>query len=223
MFSFDLGLVNIFEYIGVVSFAILGAYVAMQKRMDIFGVFILSFVTACGGGVLRDMVMNTGLPVRLPEHGTVVFVPVFFSSYHIILLVCLSALFVLCIRKMFRIHFIIVILDAVGLSVFAIDTGMKAISMQYNFVQFLFVSVITAVGGGVIRDVLAQRVPAIFRRDIYALAAALGAVYLWIAYHYLHLSEPLCLYSSLLLVFTCRMLCVYKRINLPILTLATHD
>lgn len=214
------GLLNIFEYIGVVSFAILGAYVAMQKRMDILGICVLAFVTACGGGVLRDMVMNTGVPVHLPEQGMTVLVPVFFSSYLTILLVLLSVAFVIAIRNLFKIHFIIVIFDAVGLSIFAIDTGLKAIHMHYNFVQFLFVSVITAVGGGVIRDVLAQRVPAIFRSDIYALAAALGAVYLWFAYP--HLGEQASLYSALAVVFFTRMLCVYFHVNLPVPRLRAH-
>ena len=110
------------------------------------------------------------------------------------------------------------IFDAVGLSVFAIDTGIKAIHMHYNFVQFLFVSVITAVGGGVIRDVLAQRVPAIFRGDIYALAAAVGAVYLWCSYPLI--GETWALYTSLAVVFLTRMVCVYFRVSLPILTVA---
>lgn len=218
MFSIELGIINIFEYIGVVSFAILGAYVAMQKRMDILGVFVLAFVTACGGGILRDMVMNAGVPIYLPEHDMTVLVPIFFSSYTTILLVLLSVAFVIAIRKMFKIHVIIVIFDAVGLSIFAIDTGIKAIHMHYNFVQFLFVSVITAVGGGVIRDVLAQRVPSIFRGDIYALAAAAGAVYLWFTYPLI--GETLALYTSLAVVFLTRMICVYFRVSLPILTVA---
>lgn len=217
-----LGLLNILEYIGIISFAILGAYVAMQRRMDILGVFVLAFVTACGGGVLRDMVMNAGVPVALPNSDAVVYVPVFFSSYTTIALVMASVLFVILIRKMFRIHFIIVIFDAIGLSVFAIDTGMKAIHMNYNFVQFLFVSVITAVGGGVLRDVLAQRVPSIFRSDIYALAAAAGACYLWVAFKYIGWGEMFCLYSALALVFFCRMICVYLNVNLPVLKLSTH-
>lgn len=193
----------------------------MQKRMDIFGIFVLAFVTACGGGIVRDVVMNTGAPIYLPSHDTTVMVPTFFSSYPTILLVVLSVLFVIAIRKMFRIHFIIVIFDAVGLSIFAIDTGMKALHMQYNFVQFLFVSVITAVGGGVMRDILAQRVPAIFRRDIYALAAAVGAVFLWFAYPLL--GERASMYAALGVVFAVRMVCVYFHVNLPILTVAHHS
>lgn len=220
MFQFKFGIVNIFEYIGVVSFAILGAYVAMQKRMDLFGVSVLAFVSACGGGILRDMVMNTGVPIYLPEQFVRVNVPIFFSSYSTIILVMLSVAFVIVIRKMFRIHFIIVILDAIGLAVFAIDTGMKAIHMNYNFVQFLFVSVITAVGGGVIRDVLAQRIPAIFRGDIYALAAAAGSVYLWLAYPIF--GEQISLYSALAIVFLTRMICVYFKVNLPIFSVPHH-
>ena len=199
---FQTGLLNVMEYIGVISFAIIGAYVAMQRKMDVLGIFVLAYATACGGGILRDTVMNTGIPV-------------FFSSYVTIILVFVSVIFVLCIRRMIKIHFIIVIFDAVGLSVFAIDAGMKAIEAGYNFPQFIFASVITACGGGVIRDILAQRVPTIFRHDIYALAAAAGAIFLWFAYPWL--GSSISMYISLALVFIVRMVCVYYNVNLPIL------
>ena len=77
---------------------------------------------------------------------------------------------------------VFVVLDEIGLSFFAVDAGIKAINQNYTFVQFVFVAVITAVGGGMLRDILAQRVPVIFRRDIYALAAFAGVICMWFLY-----------------------------------------
>ncbi len=174
----------------------------MQKKMDLFGVSVLAFTGACGGGVLRDVIMDTG-------------VPVFFSSYTTILVVMMSVMLVFIIPELFKAQWLLVVLDAVGLSFFAVDAGIKAIHQNYNFVQFAFVAVITAVGGGILRDVLAQRVPVIFRSDIYALAAALGVTYLW--YVYPILGEQIGMYTAIALIFAMRMTCVYFHINLPVL------
>ena len=163
LFSFQIGIISILEYIGVISFAVIGAFTAMQKKMDLFGVSVLAFTAACGGGILRDVIMDVG-------------VPVFFSSYSTIILVMLSVLFVFIMPQVFYVKWVLVVLDAIGLSFFAVDAGIKAINHNYTFVQFVFVAVITAVGGGIMRDILAQRVPVIFRRDIYALAAFAGVI-----------------------------------------------
>ena len=74
------GLFSVFEYIGVVSFALYGAQAAIQKKMDLFGISIMAFTGACGGGILRDVIMDVG-------------VPAFFSSYSTILAVLLSVYF----------------------------------------------------------------------------------------------------------------------------------
>ena len=130
LFSFQIGIISILEYIGVISFAIIGAFTAMQKKMDLFGVSVLAFTAACGGGILRDVIMDVG-------------VPVFFSSYTTIALVMLSVLFVFILPGLFYFSWVLVVLDAIGLSFFAVDAGIKAINQNYTFVQFDFVALIT--------------------------------------------------------------------------------
>ncbi len=202
LFSFQIGIISILEYIGVISFAIIGAFTAMQKKMDLFGVSVLAFTAACGGGILRDVIMDVG-------------VPVFFSSYTTIVLVMLSVLFVFILPQVFYVKWVLVVLDAIGLSFFAVDAGIKAINQNYSFVQFVFVAVITAVGGGILRDVLAQRVPVIFRRDIYALAAFAGVICMWFIYPII--GERAAMKAALAMIFSIRIISVYFDINLPVL------
>ena len=202
LFSFQIGIISILEYIGVISFAVTGAFTAMHKKMDIFGVSVLAFTAACGGGILRDVIMDVG-------------VPVFFSSYTTIALVMLSVLFVFIMPGLFYFRWVLVVLDAIGLSFFAVDAGIKAINQNYTFVQFVFVAVITAVGGGILRDILAQRVPVIFRRDIYALAAFAGVISMW----FMHpiIGERAAMKAALVMIFSIRIISVYFDINLPVL------
>ena len=202
MFSFQLGIISILEYIGVISFAIIGAFTAMQKKMDLFGVFVLAFTGACGGGILRDVIMDVG-------------VPVFFSSYTTIALVMVSVLFVFIMPQSLYAGWILIVLDAIGLSFFAVDAGIKAINQDYTFVQFVFVAVITAVGGGILRDILAQRVPLIFRRDIYALAAFTRVICMWFLYPII--GEQPAMRLGLAIIFLIRIISVYFDIHLPVL------
>ena len=196
-----MNIITYMDYIGVVAFAISGAFVAIQKRMDIFGVYILATITAVGGGVMRDVVMNQG-------------VPEFFKSYTTIFLTIASTAFAIAIRNVKRLQFLITVSDAIGLAVFAINTGSKAITLGYGLPEFLFMTTITAVGGGVIRDLLAQRVPAILRKDIYAVAAIMGSLFLWFTEPYLGLM--LSMYISLFLIVAIRLLSIYYKINLPV-------
>ena len=159
-------LITVLEYIGLFVFAASGAMCAIEKKMDFFGILILATVTAIGGGVIRDVVTDIGIPI-------------FFSKYEYMLIIILSTILVIILRGRIKWQTTFLVLDAIGLSVFTVAAGMKAIDQDFNFMTFLFVSVITAVGGGVIRDILAQEVPNILKREIYAVASLIGAICLW--------------------------------------------
>ena len=150
---------------------------------------------------MRDVVMNQG-------------VPVFFKSYATIFLTFAATVFAIAIRNVKKLQFLITVSDAIGLAVFAVDTGVKAIELGYGLPEFLFMSTITAVGGGVLRDLLSQRVPAILRKDIYAVAAIIGSLFLWFTYPYLGIT--LSTYLSLAIVIAVRLLSIYYKINLPV-------
>ena len=192
--------ISLMDYIGTFAFALSGAYLAIRYELDIFGIFTCAFSTACGGGITRDVVMNVG-------------VPRFFSSYTTIYIVIIAS-FLAIITMSEKWNKLMLTADAIGLAVFAIDTGVRGPESGYNLPQLIFASVITAVGGGVIRDIFLQRVPMVLRKEVYASAALAGAVVLWFIYP---IMEPmLATYISLAVVFGIRMWSLYKNIDLPV-------
>lgn len=162
-------IIDILELVGVAAFSVSGATTAIKKKMDLFGVLFLAMVTAIGGGVLRDVVMNVG-------------VPVFFQHYEYTVVILISAVFTMVLKGRIKWKSIVFFFDAVGLAVFAVFAGVKAIELDYNLLSFLFVCVITGVGGGMLRDIIAREIPMVLQKEIYATAAFLGAVALWFVY-----------------------------------------
>lgn len=160
----------IFEIMGTVSFAISGAMEAIRHRMDLFGVAMLGVITATGGGVLRDLVIGQTPPRVFLD-----------STCALLALGVALAVFVAlrCLRRMEKsfVHIregLYFLADTVGLGTFTV-LGIESAGGG-NGALLLFVGMITGVGGGVLRDVLAGSVPSIFRKHIYALASAAGAI-----------------------------------------------
>ena len=195
-----MGVLTVLEGIGVFAFAMSGAYVATQKNMDLFGIYTLAIVTAMGGGITRDVVMGRGIPV-------------FFTSYRSFFIILVAATLVLFLKNYYKWSFIITIMDAIGLAVFTVDTCIKAAASHYNLLSFVFMSVITAVGGGVIRDLLCSRVPVIMRKEIYATASLAGALLYWAIYRFA--GELISCYVCIAFIVVFRLASVYFRFNLP--------
>ena len=181
-------IIDILELVGVAAFSVSGATTAIKKKMDLFGVLFLAMVTAIGGGVLRDVVMNVG-------------VPVFFQHYEYTVVILISAVFTMVLKGRIKWKNIVFFFDAVGLAVFAVYAGVKAIELDYNLLSFLFVCVITGIGGGMLRDIIAREIPMVLQKEIYATAAFLGAVALWFVYPLLgrDISTYLCIGLILLI------------------------
>lgn len=160
----------IFEIVGTVSFAISGAMEAIRHKMDLFGVAMLGLITAIGGGVLRDIVIGT-IPPRMFRDPTCAIIALTVSLLVFIVLRC---------SRKHKPHsgkaleILYVTADTLGLGVFTV-LGIQSAG-DGNMALLLFVGMITGVGGGVLRDVLAGSVPSIFRKHIYALASLAGAL-----------------------------------------------
>lgn len=195
-------LIEVFEYIGIFTFAISGAIAAMRERMDIFGVYCIAIVSALGGGVLRDVISANG-------------VPAFFSSALPVLVAMAAATLIMMLRERVPIGTAFVFLDAVGLAIFVVSAGVKGIEAGYNFMLFMFVAIITGVGGGIMRDMLCGRKPGIFQRDIYTLAGILGAVLLWNIYR--AVSQVAAMTLAMTMIISLRMACYCCHLNLPAL------
>lgn len=164
------------ELVGIVAFSVSGAVVAIEKGLDIFGVTLIGVLTALGGGVIRDISLG-------------IFPPIMFTyQIYTIVAICAS-LFVFLIayndknrffRNIVKIDYVVNIFDAVGLGMFSVTSVQRCISYGFASNAFLciFMAMTAGIGGGIMRDLLCQRLPAVLKKRIYALAAlAGGAVY----------------------------------------------
>lgn len=151
------------DLLGTFAFALSGATASIERRLDLFGVAVVAFVTACGGGILRDLCLGVTPPVAL----------VAWRYLAVALLACAMALWSQAPIR--RLRHPVLVFDAVGLGFFAVTGAHAALLRTHDVELALLLGVATAVGGGVMRDVLLNRVPAILQREIYALAALLGA------------------------------------------------
>lgn len=201
-------LIFVFEIIGTVAFAVSGAMTGLKNKMDIFGVMILGVVTAVGGGVIRDLILGITPPGMFGK-------PV----YAVVAMVTAVITFLPAVRRLLtknqRVHdFVLLILDSLGLGVFTvvgIQTAYRA-SSGYGAFLIVFVGVITGVGGGVLRDVLAGERPYIFVKHIYAsasIAGAIACVLLW------SVNSTAAVVVGAVLVFVIRLLAAHFRWSLP--------
>ncbi|PLS04754.1 trimeric intracellular cation channel family protein [Neobacillus cucumis] len=154
---------EVLSMIGTIAFAISGAIVAMEEEYDIFGVYILGIVTAFGGGAIRNLLI--GVPVSaLWEQG------LFFQ----IALLSITAVFLFPNNLLRHWQKWGNLFDAIGLSAFAIQGAMYAEKMHHPLSAVIVAAVLTGIGGGIIRDLLAKRKPIVLRAEIYAVWAILA-------------------------------------------------
>ena len=151
--------------IGILAFAISGALLAVQKRMDVVGMAGLAVVTATGGGMLRDVLIGATPVAALVD-------------WWMLAVALGGALIVIALHRwMERLDKPVLVFDAIGLGVFAVEGARKAIDHGVGPVGAAFVGMLTGIGGGMLRDALANDIPAVFRRDsrLYLLPALVGS------------------------------------------------
>lgn len=193
--------IAILEYIGVFAFAVSGAIVAIEEEFDIFGIYIIAIITAMGGGVLRDMVTNVG-------------VPVFFTSYMTLPFIFAGTLLAVILKGKLKYKNLFAFIDAMGLAAFFVSAAVKAIDNNYNFMLFIFAASITGVGGGVLRDIITNRKPQIFKNDIYCVAGVIGVTIMWFIYPIIGIKTAQLI--TLIIIVLIRMVSYFKTINLPV-------
>lgn len=162
----------IIEIIGTIAFSVSGAMIGIEKKMDIFGISILGLTTAVGGGVIRDLMIGTFPPKTFQN-------PV----YAVVAIVTAIAIFMLAYmhKLIYNTRFfnlMIFVMDSLGLGIFTVVGINTAYEASHDFSSFLliFVGVLTGVGGGVLRDMLAGNMPYVFVKHVYACASLAGAV-----------------------------------------------
>jgi uncharacterized membrane protein YeiH len=185
--------------LGTISFAISGAFSAMQKRLDAFGVLIVSFITSIGGGTIRDILIGE-TPVTWMKD---LDLPI------VILLTSTATLFFKKYIKGFKVT--LFLFDALGLGLFTLIGIQKGVAVGLHPAICLTLGTITGCFGGVLRDVLLNNIPLLFRKEIYATACVIGgAFYLFLSY--LKVNEDFV--RILTVVLICGIRIVSYRLNL---------
>ena len=198
---------EIADIIGIICFALSGFLIAVHYKLDILGVFISSFLTALGGGMIRDVLAD-----RTPY--------VFTTNLPVILVVA-----TVVIALLFKLHKIddlegktaFIISDAVGLVSFSITGSIVAIQNEFNFLGVLILAFLTAVGGGTIRDILINRVPSILVSEFYATVALIIATLIFVL-ELLHLRSLPVLTVVFIFGVALRLLAYYRNWHLPTLS-----
>lgn len=192
----------IIDILGTIAFAISGAFLAMEKKLDPFGVLVLSFVTAIGGGTLRDTLIGN-LPVSWLTNSTAT-----------IVIFCSSIVTMFFGRYIKQLTTTLFLFDALGLGLFTM-VGIK-LGMQKDFSIGVCIALgtITACFGGVVRDVLLNNIPLLFRKEIYALACIAGGLFYFFIRE-LHVEKDTATVISILVIFFIRVLAFRYKISLP--------
>ncbi len=205
-------LFTVLELIGVLAFAVSGAMVSVKKNMDIFGVTFLGLITAFGGGILRDTLIG-----KVP--------PAFFTNYWMVLAGGVAALVVFWVARIIKeryfsredaIEHINNVFDALGLGAFAV-TGAQ-VTMQAGFEKQWFLVLVmgltTAIGGGLLRDLMLREIPFVLNKRIYAIAALFGATFYYMMQR-LGVTELICALTGIFVTFLLRILATHYKWNLP--------
>ena len=205
------------NYLGTIAFAASGALKGIKYKLDIFGMTLLATMTACGGGIIRDILLNEVPTALINPEG------LYISIITTVTLYIFMKKFRKSIKKSKRrngkryrlIHISNLIFDSLGLSAFAIIGADKGIGLNQNLITTAILATLTGAGGGVIRDMLVSEVPAVLREDIYAvLAFGTGMLYHIMIknLHFMKISTTIFLFTASLCI---RLLIIKYKINLP--------
>lgn len=193
----------VFDLIGTFVFASSGALVARKAHLDLFGAFVLSLAAGTAGGILRDVLVGFTPPIALTEW-----------RYP---LTALAAMLAVAWKADFletRLKRPITMLDALGLGLFATTGTWRALDASLPVVTAMIVGVVTAVGGGVVRDMLVARVPVVLHREVYALAAAVASG-LVIAADVMDIDRVFAGVAAVAATACLRLVATYKQWNVP--------
>ena len=204
---FDITLVQVFDFVGTLAFAISGIRLASAKKFDLFGAYVVGVTTAIGGGTMRDMMLGVS--------------PFWMTNMFYLICSAIALLWVIVFRKLLvRQDNTWFLFDTIGLALFTVTGIEKPITTigpsgeHFPFWTAIIMGTITGAGGGVLRDVFINEVPLIFRKEIYALACVIGGIAYYICHH-LGLDSTLSAIICGITVVLMRLLAVKYKLHLP--------
>ncbi len=192
------------DIIGIIAFSISGFLIAIKNDLDILGILIASTLTALGGGIIRDAILNSA--------------PFAFTSLYpaSTLIITIFLVYILKIYKKDSIEqkWLFVMSDTIGLVAFSITGALLAINADYNFFGIVILSFITAVGGGVTRDIMINQVPTVLISDFYGSIAVIVALILGVLQYFGAINE-FSIIATALFSITLRLVAYQKKWHLP--------
>jgi len=192
------------DIIGIIAFAISGFLVALKNNLDLLGILIASFLTAIGGGIVRDILIDR--------------TPFAFTHTYPSLTIVITILIVVLVNSQVKENLVnsklFVLSDTIGLVAFSLAGALLGIEAEFNFFGILIVGFLTAIGGGVIRDVMINEVPAILISDFYGSIAILTGVLLYLLNSFFVLNS-ITLGSVAIFAITARLLAYKYKWRLP--------
>ncbi|MDI1303288.1 MAG: hypothetical protein RL619_1187 [Bacteroidota bacterium] len=195
---------HLLDIIGTMAFAMSGALTAMNKKLDPFGVFIIAFVTAVGGGTLRDIMIG-----RTPVG--------WMLDLKYVYVIIMGFVLAIIFRKKFdRLRTSLFLFDTIGLGVFTLIGLEKGINIGLHPVICIALGTMTACFGGVIRDILCTEIPVIFRKEIYATICILGGIVFFLL-RKLNLDNDILYLTTSLVIISVRLMAVKYKWYLPTL------
>jgi uncharacterized membrane protein YeiH len=199
-------LFEIAEYIGLIAFAMSGFFVAVRNRLDLLGVLIATFLTALGGGIIRDVIVDR-VPYTFTNN---------LPAFTVFAIMILLIIFKFHKKESIENRFIFILSDSIGLVSFSITGALIALDSNFNFTGVLALSFITAVGGGIIRDTIINEVPFVFKTGFYGTISLLigGFIYFLNLLNYIN-------FFSIATIFVfgvvLRIIAYYKKWSIPLI------
>jgi len=198
----EINLFNILEILGTAAFAISGALSAMNRKLDVFGIFIIAFVTGIGGGTVRDILIGN-TPVTWMD-----------NIIYIYLIGVVTILSIIFRTKINYLKTSLFLFDTIGLGIFTIIGVETGIQNNLDPIISIALGVMTGTFGGVIRDILCNEIPVIFRKEIYATACLIGGL-VFIVLLKLGVEREIIYIVTSLIVISIRLVVVKFKISLP--------
>ncbi len=192
----------IIDILGTFSFAVSGTSAALRKRLDIFGILIIAFVTSVGGGTLRDVLIGN-TPVGWLRNATTI---------NVVLIATVVTLFFKSINK--RFNYTLFLFDSVGLGLFTIIGIQKGIDLQFSPGICVALGTVTGCFGGVARDILLNEIPVIFQKEIYASACIVGGAVFYLLF-FLQMPNAIAQAVGISIIVLIRIVAVRYNLMLP--------
>jgi uncharacterized membrane protein YeiH len=198
-----MSLLLVLDLVGTFVFAISGATAGVTRRLDLFGILVLSFVAGNVGGIIRDILIGSVPPAAI-------------SDWRYLAVSLLAGVITFYwYSAVERLRSPVLVFDAAGLALFAVSGAQKGLAFELNPVMAVLLGMLTGVGGGMMRDILLAEIPTVLRADLYAIAALAGAAVVVIG-NLLHLPPTATTIIGALLCFGLRLMAIHRGWHLPI-------